>query len=172
MALAQREKTGHGNSATQLQFAILTDEFRHEALDQTKFSIRLIRFIPPLDCIIQCQLWHTVLPSRLAPSTSGDLSPSYTCLSYQWKDAHERHAYERYAHERHARDRYVHEMHAYERYAHERHARERYARESHAHESHAHESHARERYAREMYVHESHAHERHAYERHAYESYA
>jgi hypothetical protein len=86
MALVRREKTGHGNSATQLQFAILTDEFRHEPLDQTKFSIRLIRFIPRLDCIIQCQLWHAVLPSTLAPPTSSGLDPSYACLSYQWKD--------------------------------------------------------------------------------------
>lgn len=86
MALVRCEKTGHRNSATQLQFAILPDEFRHEPLDQTKFSIRLIRFIPRPDSIIQCQLWHTALPSRLAPPTSGDPSPSYTCLSYQWKD--------------------------------------------------------------------------------------
>jgi hypothetical protein len=52
-----------------------TESFQHEALDQSKRSIRLIRVLPQLSHggLIQCSVIHTTIDAA-----------SWTCLSYRW----------------------------------------------------------------------------------------
>ncbi|OAL52194.1 HET-domain-containing protein, partial [Pyrenochaeta sp. DS3sAY3a] len=55
--------------------------FKHDPLDYSQGSIRLIRILPSLsaDKLIQCEIFHT------------SINESYQCLSYRWGDAHPEH---------------------------------------------------------------------------------
>lgn len=57
------------------------EDFKHDPLDYTKGSIRLIRILPSLsaDKLIQCEISHT------------SINASYECLSYRWGDANPEH---------------------------------------------------------------------------------
>jgi hypothetical protein len=75
MITASSDPSYHGQENTRRSF-------KHESLDRTKDSFRLIKVLPSrsADGLLQLSLWHDVVSSA-----------SYRCLSYRWGEQYRRH---------------------------------------------------------------------------------